>query len=431
VLLLALRESGERGFSFALMMGLLPYMPLVCVTAVLGGALHVHGRFAPTAAAPVLLNLAMIAAGASHFVRPDADARTTGVLVAVAALIAGVSQVAWSLAALRGRVTWTRGLREGSARARRMLARFVPAAIGLGAVQINSFLDTLIAMWPVWVGPTVLGRDYPLDERANGVLFFTQRLYQFPLGVFGIAVATAVFPLLARTSRDPHAFGETLARGIRLSLFIGLPASAGLALVAPDLVRALFAGGGPDVSFSAEGLGMAEGLLVAYAAGVWAYALNHVLARAFYARGDTATPTRVTLAMVALNLALNVALIWPMGVAGLAWSTASCAVVQAVVLSVLLRRRLGADAPAGLARPIGALLGLTGAMALGVWLVSLGLAAWLGPREGWGAWAIATAAISAVGVVLYGAGAAATGRPELRWLLARRGDAEYDSRAGV
>ena len=421
-LLVLLPESGERGFSFALMMLLLPYMPLVCVTAVLGGALHVHGRFAPTAAAPVVLNIAMIVAGASHFLRPDADVRTTAVLVAIAALVAGVVQVAWSVYALRGHVCWTRGVREVYGRARAMLARFVPAAIGLGAVQINSFLDTLIAMWPVWVGPTMLGRDYPLDERANGVLFFTQRLYQFPLGVFGIAVATAVFPLLARTARDAGAFRETLARGVRLSLFIGLPASAGLALVAPDLVRGLFGGGGAEVSFSAEGLLSSERVLVAYAAGVWAYALNHVLARAFYALSDTATPTKVTLAMVVLNLGLNLTLIWPLGVAGLAWSTAACACVQALILSLLLRRRLGRGAGSGVARGIAVTLALTGVMAGAVWAV----ASFIGPRDGWGEWVIGTIAIAITGLAVFGVGAVATRRPEVRWLLARRAGSAYD-----
>lgn len=398
------------------MMMLLPFMPLVCVTAVLGGVLHVHGRFAPTAAAPALLNLCMIAAAASHFFRPDASAHTTAYLVGVSALVAGVLQIVWSVRALTPHVRWTRAVADARERARAMLRRFIPAAVGLGAVQLNAFMDTLLAMWPIWVGPTMLGFAYPLDERSNGVLFFTQRLYQFPLGVFGIAVATAIFPLLARTARDEGAFADTLRRGVRLSLFIGLPASVGLMAVSGDLVRVLFAGGGESISFSEEGLRVATSVLVAYAAGVWAYALNHVLARAFYARGDTATPTRVAASMVLLNLALNLTLIWPLKEAGLAWSTAACAAAQTLILAWLLRRRLGPPLlTRGDWRALGGIVALSAAMLGSV----LGVGAVLGDRSEWSAWALAVALQVGVGGAVYLGLARLTRRAEWGWLLSR------------
>jgi putative peptidoglycan lipid II flippase len=203
---------------------------------------------------------------------------------------------------------WTRDFAAAAPAGRTVLQRFGPVALGLGTLQLNTFLDTLIAMWPTWVGPTILGAAYPLDEASNVILSLTARLYQFPLGVFGIAIASAAFPLLARHADNPPLFIETLRRGIRLSLFVGLPASAGLVLVRSDITSVLFGHG--SKGFSVEGLERSAAVLLGFAPAVWAYSLNHVLTRGFYARGDTRTPMRVSIAVMLLNLGLNVSLIW-------------------------------------------------------------------------------------------------------------------------
>src|SRR5262245_18012329 len=121
-----------------------------------------------------------------------------------------------------------------------MLKRFFPVLIGMGTLQINMFLATAITMWPIWVGPTLWGLAYPLDKGSTVVLSNAERLYQFPLGVFGIAVATAIFPLLSRHADEPAHFAQTLRRGLRLSLFIGLPSSIGLFLVRLDAIDVLY-----------------------------------------------------------------------------------------------------------------------------------------------------------------------------------------------
>jgi len=403
--------DGTRALSLHLIMVTLPFMPLVCVAALFGGMLQTHGSFAPTASAPLILNAFLIAGGLWHFAA-GAQSVTTSYVLAVAAVAAGIAQVAWSFFALPRDAHLTRTFAGSGARLRRMLRRFGPVVIGLGTLQLNSLFDMLIAMWPNWVGPTVAGFDYPLATDSNAVLFFSQRLYQFPLGVFGIAVATAVFPLLAKTARQADAFLGTLRRGVRLSLFIGLPASAGLALVHGDLVRVLFGGG--SSGFDSSGDARAAAVLLGYSAAVWAYSLNHVLTRAFYARGDTRTPTKVAVAAVALNLVLNVVLIWPLAEAGLAWSTAICAITQCLALAFLLRRRLGGPvldrtAARALVRTIAATLGMGGAVALLLFL-------WPEPGS-WGARAGRLGASCGLGIAVYAALTATA--PESRWLLTR------------
>jgi putative peptidoglycan lipid II flippase len=223
----------------------------------------------------------------------------------------------------------------------------VPALVGLGALQFSSLLDGVIATYTTLVGPTFLGFRYPLDEATNGILQYTQRLYQFPLGVFGVAVATAVFPAMSRAAGNPALFSDMLRRGLRLSLFIAVPASVGLALVGEDLARILFRGG----NFSEDGVGRSAAILTGYAITVWAFAANQVLTRAFFAAGDVWTPVRAALICVALNIAGNVTLIWIPGVgeAGFGWSAAVAYTVQYALLTRWARTLAGGspvfDAP--------------------------------------------------------------------------------------
>jgi len=330
---------------------LLPYMPLVCLVALLGAVLQVHGRFGPTAAAPVILNLAVVfsavglappAARWAGFA--EVEPSTHIVWVAASVLVAGVLQLAWSVIALRGL-----GVRGGaplppggdeSARMhfRTVIVQAVPMALGLGVLQVNTFIDGLIASYPTIIGPTIVGIDYPLDAGAMASLSFAQRLYEFPLGVFGISVATAIFPQLAREAGDLSAFRASIGRALRLVAFIGLPASVGLMMVRTQLTAVVFQG----ESFSAEDTARVATILLAYAPAIWAYSANHLLTRAFYARGESMTPVKVAAAMVALNFLLNITLIWtPLRTAGLALSTALCAALQMAILMRMLSRRTG------------------------------------------------------------------------------------------
>jgi putative peptidoglycan lipid II flippase len=409
------RESAT--LSAMLVAILLPYMPLVCLVALMGAVLQVHHRFGPTAASPIILNLAIVAAATIPWAVDGPDAlspRAHVMLVGGSVLVAGIVQVIWSALALRG--TGVRPMRappEARAPFREVILKTVPMALGLGVLQVNTFVDGLIASYPNNFGPTIFGVPFPLEKGSMATLGFAQRLYEFPLGVFGISVATAIFPLLARQSGDPVAFLASLRRGLRLTVFIGLPASMGLFIVRDQLSAVVFQGG----DFSSADSARVGSILAGFAVAIWAYSANQVLTRAFYARGDSMTPVKVSMAMVGLNFLLNITLIWtPLNVAGLAWSTAICAILQTVALERLLARRLGrvvdAEVRASWLRTLGATLAmgaLTGAAAL-----------WLPDQGSWTAMALTLAALVAIGGAAMLGTAWMLGMPELRWAFGRQ-----------
>lgn len=436
-LVLLLPHDPERDLSLKLVMVMLPFMPLICMVAILAGMLQVHGRFAAAASGPVILNLFIIGAGAYTLATGHLGGETTAYLLGVATTMSGLTQLVYFLRLLRPHVRWTRAWHEARPRARRMLGRFVPVAIGLGTLQINTLLDTLIAMWPIWVGPTILGLAYPLDEDSNGLLQLAARLYQFPLGVFGIAVASAAFPLLARHADSPDRFFDTLRRGLRLSLYIGLPASFGMLLVRHDVIGVMFGHG--HARWSAADVDRCAAVLAGFSVGIWAYSLNQVFTRAFYARGDTKTPMRISIAMMLLNVGLNFSLIWIPGLreAGLAWSTAVSAIIQSVVLVLLARRKLWPAADRGPAhviidpacvRAAAKIVLASLGMAVCVWLVlrQMPLHSPLAHHEiaalrsGW-LWQLSRLGVGvAVGAVSYLAMSRVLRTPELKWLADRK-----------
>lgn len=342
-LYLLVRMGDMNSLAIWLTMIMLPYIPLVCLVALLGAMLQVHGRFGPTAAAPILLNLCVIGAALGFSFVLDPNVEQERVLhigfVAGSVIIAGILQLAWTLWALRSQQWWTP---EGSAdrnAVRRVLRQALPMILGLGVLQVNVFLDGLIASYPTTFGPTIFGVDYPLQQGAMASVTFAQRLYQFPLGVFGIAVATAIFPTLARLSSDQDAFTDTVRRGLRLVVFIGLPASIGLLLVREPIAQVVLQGG----EFTEQDTRRVAFVLAGYAPAIWAYSMIQVLTRAFYARGDSIRPVKVAIWFVGLNLVLNCTLIWtPLREAGLAVSTAVCACLQSIVLTRMLRAHTGA-----------------------------------------------------------------------------------------
>ena len=338
-----------------LTMLMLPYMPLICLVALIGGALQVHGRFGPAASAPIFLNLVMIAAifGAMRSVpagaRDDTALRDAIIYVSLSVLLAGVLQLIWQLAALARYEPLTTNFSGAAGAFKKMLWVMGPMVLGLAVFQINTALDTLIT-WCFAPKPggaevlTLFGHPwhYPIDDAGQVVsLTLAQRLYQFPLGVFGIAIATAIFPALAHAAADRSDLGRThfqttLHHGLRLSFFIGLPASVGLILVRVPLTRVMFEHG----RFELEDSLRVATILTGYASAVWAYSMTHILTRTFYAVGDSKTPLRVSMSMVVLNFALNLTLIWPLGAAGLAWSTAISASCQVMILLMLVRRHV-------------------------------------------------------------------------------------------
>ncbi|MEM6257515.1 MAG: murein biosynthesis integral membrane protein MurJ [Planctomycetota bacterium] len=343
---------------------MLPYMPLICVVALIGGVLQVHKRFGPPAAAPLVLNGVIVAAVllATGLFHKDTPPAAVATWVAVGVVIAGLLQLYWQAAVLLQVTGLSRSFKGTWPTMRSMLIMMGPMVLGLAVFQVNALLDAMIAFF---FAPghneagsgrlTLFGQvfDAPLRNGDVAALSWSQRLYQFPLGVFGIAIATAIFPALSAaaaklTNRDddavaaaepqaaPDEFVQIVRQGLRLTVFIALPASAGLILVRVPLARTVFEHG----SFTTEDALRVSVILAGYAASVWAYSMTHTLTRAFYALKDATTPLKVSACMVLLNLTLNLSLIWSLGAAGLAWSTAISAVGQVVLLVLLLRQRV-------------------------------------------------------------------------------------------
>ncbi len=331
-----------------LMLGLtavmLPYALLICLAAQVTAVLHALGHFTLPALVPVVLNLCWIATIwlVDPLFEPNREAQAYALAVCV--VVAGVLQLALQWPAL-SRLGFRFDRRWHTVRPAvgEIVRAMVPVTLGLSITQINTALDKLLA-WSLMQpldSTAVLpgGIAYPLAPGAVSALYFGERMYQFPSGVFGVALGTVLFPLLSRHAArgELHRVRDNLSLGLRLVIAIGLPASAGLALVAEPLTRLLFQHG----EFDSIAVARTADILIAYGSGVWAYCGIPVLYRAFYAVEERRIPLKVGVLAVIFDLLLNVSLIWPLAERGLAWSTALSASLQVVCLAWLIQKRVG------------------------------------------------------------------------------------------
>lgn len=299
-----------------------PYLLFISLVSLLGGILNSIGRFWVNAAAPILLNLALIVGlVVFHGSTPIASARVQSVAVTVA----GVLQFVWLVSACRrAGIDLRLRLPRLTPPVRDLLRRIGPAALGAGAVQINLVISTALAA-------------RFLGQGAISYLYYADRLNQLPLGLVGIGIGTVLLPTLSRQlagSQDAAAL-HTQNRAIELVLLLTLPAAAALVVSALPIVRTLFEHG----RFTSTDSVATAAALSAFSLGLPAYVLIKVLTPGFYARADTRTPVRIAVASMLVNLVGNLALIWPLGFVGIALSTAAAAWVNAVALYWTLRRR--------------------------------------------------------------------------------------------
>ena len=418
--------SDRTALALELTMIMLPYMPMICLVALLGALLQVHGRFGPPAVAPIILNLVLIGGTwfAAHGVRGQAGLEQSIRIVAMCVLVAGVFQLIWQVTAVIRYENVTLNFAGTRDALSAIGAMMLPMVVGLAVFQINTLMDILIGLGlssadaseKLNLGLAMV--DYPMRTGAVTALGFAQRLYQFPLGVFGIALATAIFPALvhaaAGSGDDGSRFGQTLKQGLRLAAFIGLPASAGLIMVRLPLTRLVFERG----QFSPADTLRVAVILAGYASAVWAFALTHVLTRAFYALKDSRTPLRISLCMVGLNLLLNLSFIWFLGAAGLAWSTAVCGALQVVLLIKALGRHIDRPVDGAVRRSWSNSLRLTAIMTVALGLVMI---VWPDRPGSAVASAVRLFALVGTGTAAITVGAYVTKAQELRWLLRRGG----------
>lgn len=322
--------SGDLSLSLTAIM--MPYMALICMVAAVGAVLNVRGHFALPAAAPSLLNLSVIGGILTGAIILGLRGVDLIYVACVSVLVGGGGQLAASVVMLRrirffpiiSRPVWT-------PRVTSVGGLMAPMVLGLSAVQLNTLADFLIAYFFVEeggerVGPAVMG--------------YAQYLYQLPLGVFGIALATAIFPLLSQKAaeEDTSGLAQVFSDGLRLSVFVALPASVGLVFVAHPLVAVLYERG----EFGPAQTDRVAGVLLFYSLGMVAYFMQHIVVRTFYALHDSKTPARVALTLVFINLAMNLSLVFVLEERGLALATAICAVIQVVILLRVLSRKLPA-----------------------------------------------------------------------------------------
>jgi putative peptidoglycan lipid II flippase len=377
-----------------------PYLVLVGLSALAMGALNAEGRFFAAALGPAVSNVGMIAGVLllARHVDPPILALALGVLVG------GVGQLLVQLPDLR-----RAGLLVGPSweprhpalvRVARLLA---PAVFGLAAVQVMVFVNTLLASL--------------LPAGSISFLYYADRVMEFPLGIFGIALASAALPAMSRqaAASDTRALVGTLNFALRLTAYICIPATVGLLVLRTPIIRVLFERGRFT---SADTVATAQALS-GYAVGLVAFAAARISAQAFYALGRPGVAVRVGMVAVAADVLAALALMGPLGHAGLAYASSIGAFVNLLALLWVARRRFGRLG--GHALLASSLRSTAAAIPLAAWCwLALPM---LGVRRGLAADAALLAATIAGGALVFWLASAALRSPErgaLRQLLPRR-----------
>ncbi len=278
-----------------------PYLLLMSLTALLGGVMNAMDRFAPFAFAPVIFNLSLIVA-----LLLSNNFETVGHALAWGLLGAGVLQLAFLFGcAKRAGVKITFSMPKLDKDARKLLKLMGPAILGAGVVHINLFADLIMASF--------------LEEGSISYLYYADRLNQLPLGVVGIAVGTALLPMLSRamTSDDKSHALDLFNRALEYCILLALPAAVALAVIPLSLITVLFERGAFDASDSQ----ITANVLAAYAIGLPAYIAVKVFSTAHWAREDTKTPVKIAIIATLLNIAMSLILIQYIGVVGIALAT--------------------------------------------------------------------------------------------------------------
>lgn len=317
---------GKFDFAVFLSRVTFPYLALISLVAMLSGLLNARSRFAPGAFAPVLLNILLIGGIITGWWMrgPGGDDRIVAEALAVSVSLAGVAQLAylwWSVrrAGLALRFRFPKFTPE----VKRLGMLILPATFGAGIYQVSQFVDTFFAT--------------SLPQGSLTLLKLADRLNQLPLGIVGIALGTAILPMLARHihSGDAAEAQRLQANAFEMATLLTLPAAAALAICAPAFVTAFFVGG----KFTdADGATMAQ-IVVALVAGLPAYVIVKILNPGFFAREDTRTPVWTALASLIVNIAINLYVVERFGIVGLAGATAVSASLNCLLLYIILHRR--------------------------------------------------------------------------------------------
>ena len=289
-------DAGKFDLTVEMLRWTFPYMLFISLAALAAGVLNSYGKFAVAATTSTLMNLVMIVFAA--WIAPAFD--RPGVVLAIGVFVAGVVQLAFQVPFLvrmgllrRPRWQWAH---EGVRKIGRLM---LPAIFGSSVSQVAVLLDTLIASF--------------LATGSIAWLYYADRLMEFPLGVFSIALATVILPGLAahHASQAPERFAATLDWALRLTIVVVLPATVALVAIAGPLTVTIFHYG----KFDAQDVRMSTLALMAYASGLLAFSMVKVLAPGYFARQDTRTPVRIGIQALSVNMGLNLLVVLPLALA--------------------------------------------------------------------------------------------------------------------
>ena len=315
-------DPAKQELASSLLRWTFPYLMFISLTAMAGGVLNSYGQFAIPAVTPVILNICLIT---SAFIDPGSVQ-----ILAYAVFVAGVLQFAFQLPALLKlrmlpRPRW--GWRD--LRVRKIIGLMIPVMIGSSVAQISLLLDSALASF--------------YGDGSVSWLYYADRLMEFPLGIFSIAVGTVILPVLSVQFAQKSAadFSATLDWALRMILLVGTPAALGLVLLAGPMIATLYYG----EKFTARDVEMTLYALCAYSAGFMGFSLVKVLVPGFYARQETRVPVRIGITALACGMVLSLSFFGLSFVfdfaaphAGLAAATSASAWINALLLLRALRR---------------------------------------------------------------------------------------------
>ncbi len=378
-----------------------PYMPLICLTALLSGVLNGLDRFAAAAAAPVIYNLTSIA----FMVGLVGLVPTAGHALAWGVSVSGVFQLGllvWAVRAAGMRLTMPRPRLTPAMR--QLFRKMGPGLVGAGVTQLNLSVDVIIGSL--------------LPAGTVSILYYADRINQLPLGTIGVAVGTALLPTLSRQALagQTQAAIATLNRALEYALLLTLPAALALLTIPGPILSVLFERG----AFGAEDVRLAAQALAAYAAGLPAFVLVKVLVPGFFARGDTAMPVKIGVFSVGLNLALNVAFMGPLQHLGPPLASAVAAWVNVGMLAGVLMWRGHMAADAQLLRLVPRMLVAGLVMVGALWGLETGVFAHFASVAGW-RW-LGLGLLCGGGLAAYGLAGQAIGAFDVRSVLRRGRD---------
>jgi putative peptidoglycan lipid II flippase len=299
-----------------------PYIFLVSLVAFFMGVLNCLRHFAAPAAAPIFLNVGII--GATLWLSPHFEQPIVGVAIGV--IIGGLLQVALQIPwLLKKGVPLIPFWMPGHPAVKKIGLLMLPAIFGSAIYQLNQFIGTLLASF--------------LQEGSISWLYYADRIVEFPLGVFAIAVSTAALPSLAKQAAagDLADFRDTLGHSLRLVFFITLPCMAGMIILREPIIKVFFQRG----AFDALSTDMTAVALLFYSLGLWAFSSNRVMVSAFYAFQDTKTPVKVAVITMAANGTFSLLLMGPLKHGGLALALSLASTLQFLLLVLILGKRQG------------------------------------------------------------------------------------------